>query len=130
MKKTAIYDFAIILAAALAALLLFRGLGWFLYGNELSVSGVIHLSTGELDSRFDGLLNIGDEVYDTVTKRRIGEIISLEKTYTERGVKYEIALDAIRSPAGHPIRTKLLWLECTDENVESACTASKEPGGA
>ena len=69
----------------------------------------ITLLTESLPLRYENALKEGDSVYDTLTKREIGKIKSLKRTYDEDRVKFLIGIDAKFKPRSESVRTKRLW---------------------
>ena len=125
MKNGLIFDFCFCLAAVVLLLCgLYVG-EKILYGDELRHSGRVCLTVA-VPSAFGGRLRVGDEVFDGVTKRRVGKIAAVEELQSEGTALYSIELDTKRTlHPSHPLRTKRLWFEYTvTEGWEASLVAA------
>ena len=65
---------------------------------------------------FEGAINCGDDLYDTLTKRKIGIVTYSKINEEDSGIRYEICLKDAKPPRGMYLRNKNIWFE-----VESVC---------
>ena len=92
--------------------LLLSGTGFIkgiLYPEEIK-SGIIFIRAYNIDTRHMGKLRVGDTLYDSITKRCVGEITELYSEYNGGGADIFMKLDAERAPRG-PLRCHKLWFE-------------------
>jgi hypothetical protein len=113
MKNGVIFDFCfcLILGALLSGGLFIGRL--VLYGGEQSKSGKAELFAA-VEPELCGRLQAGDLVFDALTKRAVGKILSVEEQMSDDALIYRIELDMKSAliPT-HPLRTKRLWFEYT-----------------
>lgn len=88
-----------------------------LYPSEKAISSII-ISTESMPVKFSNSIREGDTVYDTLTKRKIGEIKSIEKAYTADRVSFTIKINARSEPKSEALRTSSLWFRYTVREVE------------
>ena len=72
-------------------------------------AGVIICITESMPLRFEDRLSKNDIVYDTLSKRKVGEIKELQAIYSKDRVKFIIKIDAKFKPKSESFRTKNLW---------------------
>lgn len=64
---------------------------------------------------------IGDEIFDTLTKRRIGSVESLEILEEGDFVRFVILTHAKYFPRGDSVRTADVWLKCESVRLANQC---------
>lgn len=89
------------------------GIRALLYRDELTHKAEMHIVTEPLSDESRALLHVGDTVYDTLTKRRVGAISRL---IVQDNGSVAITIAAERTPRGSSLRTALVWFEYTEEN--------------
>ena len=106
----AAFDFAALtlLFAAISFSVFFARL--LLFG-EAQKTGDIAIITETVPLYFDEKIKVGDTVYDTLTKRRVGVIKSVSREYSQDGVSFTITADASRRPSSDTLRTRELWFK-------------------
>lgn len=106
----------LLIGAALLISLIAAGVGIraLLYRDELPHKSEIHIVTEPLSEGHRALISIGDDVYDTLTKRRVGAITALG--VRDNGA-VAITVAAERTPKGNSLRTALVWFEYTEEDA-------------
>jgi len=67
------------------------------------------IRTEKLSRNFDNSLKRNDTVYDTLTKRKLGEIKDLGREYDGDQFSFIITIDAKFTPKSESLRTKSLW---------------------
>lgn len=65
--------------------------------------------TEAIPSELEGRIAVGDTLYDTLTKRKLGEIKSLDRIYESDKVKFILKTDASFTPSSEALRTDSLW---------------------
>lgn len=60
-------------------------------------------------------LSEGDVVYDTLTKRRVGNIKSVQSLNRDGGIYFYITIDAAFKPRSKSLRTNKLWFYFAEE---------------
>ena len=65
--------------------------------------------TEEMDAGYKSLLNVGDTIYDTLTKRALGRVDELEILSTGNSIRFRIGFAARHTPKGNALRTSRLW---------------------
>lgn len=65
--------------------------------------------TEAIPSELEGRIAVGDTLYDTLTKRKLGEIKSLDRIYESDKVKFILKIDASFTPSSEALRTDSLW---------------------
>lgn len=109
------FVFAITLISLLIGTLLF--VKTLLY-PETSDGGELTLRTELMPSEHREDLRVGDTVFDTLTKRRVGEITDLQVIEAQDNkIYFLLTLDAEFSPRGKSLRTVELWFYFAVENL-------------
>lgn len=83
----------------------------FLLNYNGTARGRMTLRTELMDKSHDNKLRIGDTLYDSVTKAKIGMINELYCFESGELIYYVISVDAVQSPRSQALRTKTLWFE-------------------
>ena len=65
--------------------------------------------TEAIPSELEGRIAVGDTLYDTLTKRKLGEIKTLDRIYESDKVKFILKTNAIFTPSSEALRTDALW---------------------
>ena len=99
----------VITVSALAAKLV-------LYPSE-SVGGELHIRTEYMPEEYRELLHLYDTVFDTLTKRRVGEITRLTVDERDGEIRFHITLSAKFTPNSRALRTKELWFYFAEEEI-------------
>ena len=79
-----------------------------LYPEKSAVSD-IKIQTERMPKKFKDSLAIGDTVFDTLTKRRVGQIKDIYLFESESDVYFVLTLDAAFYPLSKALRTEKLW---------------------
>ena len=105
--RGATVDFFIILLLYLSVSLSIFFASVLLYGRPQTEA---HLSviTEELDTIYRDYVRLGDSVYDTLTKRCLGEISDLEVIDTGSGIRFKFSSEVRCMPKGKALRTPTL----------------------
>ncbi len=110
-RKIYLGDFIILTAAFLilssSVFLLHR----LLYTEEVPTKNIIKIVTSPMEEEFCALVCEGDEIFDAITKRRVGVAESVSIEEADEGSVLVIEILAERNPNGHPLRTRKLWFE-------------------
>jgi hypothetical protein len=67
---------------------------------------------------FRDVLQNNEEVYDTLTKRKVGEIREIKSENEGDKVSFIITIDADFTPRSESLRTKSLWFKYYTERIE------------
>ena len=102
------FDFLLMILLLAAPCLVFFA-GKFLLFRENSRPRELTLISEAVPIDFEEKISQGDALYDTLTKREIGIIKSIEWVYPEKGVRFIIKTDARFTPRSDAVRTKALW---------------------
>ena len=106
-------DFFILISIVALLCICYFGIRLLLYPGS-SYIGELQLITQPLEDSFAQLLCVGDTVYDTLTKRRVGEVTAItEMNRGDGSMQLTLAIDAERMPRGRALRTRYLWFEYT-----------------
>ena len=85
---------------------------------EQNEGGGLTLRSETMPGGYREDLHVGDTVFDTLTKRRVGEISELQVIEHPDGkIHFLITLDAEFSPRGKSLRTAELWFYFAVENL-------------
>ena len=87
-----------------------------LYPKE-NGSGKITVRTELMPTEFENSLSVGDSVFDTLTKRRVGEIAALEKLQREDKIFFLLTINASFIPRSKALRTENLWFYYAMEDI-------------
>ena len=110
-RKVFIIDFLILTFLFLAissAVFLVSGL---LYPEEEHAEYLLKIKTLPMKEEFCSLINEGDELFDSITKRYIGRVIHTSRQGDAEEAVMIIEISAIRNPRGHPLRSRQVWFE-------------------
>ena len=109
--KGKVYDFLII--AAIYFLIAFSAFACckLLYTERSDPKDITFISE-VVSEDYKDLISVGDEIYDTITKRSIGQIEKLDILDTGAGIRFKFTVFATRAPKGEGLRTASLWLRC------------------
>lgn len=86
----------------------------------------IQLEIGPIDPAYSDSLSDGDIVYDTITKRRIGHITSVEGRLTGKELYMTVTVYAERLPRTRALRTPSLWFEFNEIILEDSENSAVE----
>ena len=97
-------------------------IGSFLISKALlypdkNTGGEIRIRTELMPAEYSSELCVGDAVFDTLTKRRIGEITELEIIERENKIYFFLTLDADFIPRSKALRTPRLWFYFAREDL-------------
>ena len=81
-----------------------------LFPNEVE-KAEITVTTEVLDKRYAEMISTGEGVYDTLTKRKLGSIKTIDQKNDGEGVYLVITLDVSFIPRSRALRTKDVWFE-------------------
>ena len=95
-----------------------------LFGREEYI-GRLTLDTEALPSVYRSYIEVGDIVYDTRTKRRIGEITRVDERWQGGEIALTLEIDAVRLPSGAALRTKRLWFKYKDSQAAHAPSSKR-----
>lgn len=87
--------------------------------RETSHPSELTFITEAMPIAFEGKISEGDTVYDTLTKRKLGTISTVERIYTGGRVKFIITTSASFTPRSDALRTKSLWFRVKLEKETS-----------
>lgn len=76
---------------------------------EKDVPKALSLRTEFMPSQYRTSLSLGDEVFDTLTKRKLGRISDVEIMESGDDICFYITVDAEFTPRSRALRTKNLW---------------------
>ena len=105
-------DFLILLSLYLLIGFSVYGVNRLLY-TERFTEQELTIVTEALDIAYKDYLSTGDQIFDTLTKRCIGEISELDIIDTGTGIRFKISLTAKFMPRGEALRTANLWFRYT-----------------
>ena len=104
-------DFLVFLALFSALALAFSFVRKIMYGEEDYV-GKVKITTQPISNEIAMPLTSGDILYDTVTKRRVGEILTVEMLYNdEESYRLSLTADIARLPRSNALRSPDVYLE-------------------
>ena len=116
--SSAFIDFLFLLALCAAAVAIALFMKAALYGSQQG-GGDISLVTERMSYAHSGKLRVGDTVYDTVTKRRIGETTFVNEIKDGEKIYFELDVRADRYPRSAALRTERLWFYFKERDNES-----------
>ena len=108
-----ICDFLIILSLYLAVAFSVFGANKLLYA-EGNYDQELSIMTETVDASYKDYLKPGDQLFDTITKRCIGQISELDIIDTGTGIRFKISLTAKFMPRGEALRSANLWFRYTE----------------
>ena len=76
---------------------------------QRSFAGELNIRTEYMPKEYKGELKVGSVLYDTLTKRRVGEIKALEEDENDGKIRFFITLDASFKPRSKSLRSDTLW---------------------
>lgn len=62
-------------------------------------------------------VSVGDDVFDTLTKRKLGSITNISSEEANGLVRFHITIDSKFTPRGKSLRTRKLWFYFATESV-------------
>ena len=104
----------VLLSVVLAAVFITK---LILYPNEIGESSLT-VRTEYMPEEYRDDLSVGDTLYDTLTKRRVGEITEIAVNERDGKIYFFVTIDAKSTPRSKSLRTKDLWFWFTAEDVE------------
>lgn len=84
---------------------------------EPSYEGELTVRTEKMPEEYEASLKVGDFVFDTLTKRRVGKITSVTPFHQGEEVYFLLTLDASFKPRSKSLRTRELWFYFTTEDL-------------
>ena len=87
----------------------------FLYPEKNTPTSLL-IRTEYMPSEYRGALSVGDEVFDTLTKRKVGLIREARISQRKDEICFYITIDANFTPCSRALRTKELWFYFAKEN--------------
>ena len=84
---------------------------------QKSFSGDLRIRTEYMALEYKGELRVGDSVFDTLTKRKVGIIKDLEVDQNSEGMRFFITLDANFKPRSKAMRTQNLWFYFAEADI-------------
>ena len=84
---------------------------------EQKAGGEMNIMTERMPSGFLNSISVGDAVFDTLTKRRVGEVTAIEAVESENEVYFLITLNAAFRPRSKALRTNKLWFYFKEVDV-------------
>lgn len=103
-----VFDFfalTVLFSAVLLSVLFAKHLLFSENGDPRELTFITEAIPSELGQR----IAVGDTLYDTLTKRKLGEIKSLDRIYESDKVKFILKTDASFTPSSEALRTDSLW---------------------
>ena len=88
-----------------------------LYPEDKNNSTIV-IKTERMPIEFRDVLQNNEEVYDTLTKRKVGEIREIKSENEGDKVSFIITIDADFTPRSESLRTKSLWFKYYTERIE------------
>ena len=90
-------------------------LKYVLYPEEDAPKSLL-IRTEYMPNGYRYALSVGDEVYDTLTKRKVGQITDAEITEMNGEICFYITIDARFTPRSRALRTRDLWFYFASED--------------
>lgn len=87
-----------------------------LFPEDISPS-TLFVRTEFMPVEFASELFLGDDVFDTLTKRKVGKITGLSTEDDGDLIRFYITIDSKFTPRGKSLRTRNLWFYFAAENV-------------
>ena len=88
-----------------------------LYPNE-SGEKALTVRTEYMPKEYRSDLSVGDTLYDTLTKRTVGEITKITTHEKDGKICFYLTFDAKFTPRSKSLRTRDLWFWFTTEGME------------
>ena len=107
-----VFDFFAVAVLYLSVSFSVFGINKLLY-TERDTKEPVTLTTQIMDRDFRELLHVGDALYDTLTKRRVGYIEELSVFDTDEGIYFKISFTSEHPLKGDAIRSSSLWFRYT-----------------
>lgn len=82
-----------------------------LFNPTSDATGALVFETEPIPLKFEDALHENDVLYDTLTKRKVGEITEIKRVYIGDRVKFIIKTDASFTPKSESLRTSSLWFK-------------------
>ncbi len=105
----------------LSALFSIIVLSIFIFKNMLYPEGksdkTIVVKTEKMPAEFEDTLKKNEAVYDTLTKRKVGEIREIKSEHDGGKISFIITIDAKFTPRSESLRTGTLWFKYYTERV-------------
>ena len=87
-----------------------------LYPEE-SKSGELTVRTEVMPKKYENEIAVGDVVFDTLTKRRVGTVTKAKKSEKDGGVYFILTLDSSFRPRSRALRTKNVWFYFAEADI-------------
>ncbi len=94
------------IAALICIAILF---GKYILFSDFQDGGYLYILTEEIAPEYEYELSPGDELFDTVTKRKIGTVDDLKTLNKDGKICFLISSKATYTPKKGALRTKSLW---------------------
>ena len=96
--------------------------GAFFIGKQLlfpedTAPSTLTVRTEFMPVEYTSELFLGDDVFDTLTKRKVGKITGISCEEDGDLVRFHITLDSKFTPRGRSLRTRRLWFYFARESV-------------
>ena len=89
----------------------------FLLYPEQSCEGELKIRTEVMPKEYEHLISVGDSLFDTLTKRRVGEVTSLYTVEKDEEIYFILTVDAKFTPRSKALRTGELWFYFAVEDL-------------
>ena len=89
----------------------------FLLYPEQSCEGELKIRTEVMPKEYEHLISVGDSLFDTLTKRRVGEVTSLYTVEKDEEFYFILTVDAKFTPRSKALRTGELWFYFAVEDL-------------
>lgn len=98
-----------ILSIAILTICLFVFIGKRMLFREEGGTRKLIIISEAIPMELEQRLAVGDVLYDTLTKRKVGTVTSLKTVYRDDCVRFVIKTDAAFTPSSDALRTRELW---------------------
>ena len=89
----------------------------FLLYPEQSCEGELKIRTEVMPKEYEHFISVGDSLFDTLTKRRVGEVTSLYTVEKDEEIYFILTVDAKFTPRSKALRTGELWFYFAVEDL-------------
>lgn len=84
----------------------------FILFSDFEAGGALTLITENVNNALLCDIAVGDDIFDTLTKRRIGKIDAIDIVEEGDDIHLVIRTEAKYFPRGNAVRTAKVWLPC------------------
>ncbi len=103
-------DFIFLISFALCLCLIFLFGKYVLY-RDFDKGGELYILTESTNKEYINDLSVGDTLFDTLTKRKIGTADHVKAISSEESVQFIISVKANYTPKSKALRTERLWFK-------------------